>query len=92
MAIDRAARVHTWLLEGGETAYLANGFEAQILGVALTASEKPRVVYDQRGCIEHLVSQGMTYEGAEEYFDFNTLGAYVGPTGPVFLVKVEDME
>ena len=42
-------------------------------------------VYDARKCVEALVSTGMSYEDAEEWFEFNTRSAYVGPTTPIFV-------
>ena len=30
---------------------------------------------------------GMDREEAEEWFDFNTAGAYMGPRTPMFLIK-----
>lgn len=42
-----------------------------------------RVVYSYRLLVETLVAQGMPAEEAEEYLEFNTLGAYVGPKTPI---------
>jgi hypothetical protein len=32
-----------------------------------------------------LMDQGLSDEEAEEYLSFNTLSAYVGPNGPLFI-------
>ena len=43
-------------------------------------------VYDYEKCIQVLVERdGMTREDAEEFFDFNVVGAYVGENTPIFL-------
>ena len=43
-------------------------------------------VYDVDKCVQVLVDRdGMTHEGADEFLDFNTLGAYVGENGPLFV-------
>tara|TARA_R100001510_G_C7582198_1_gene154778 strand:+ start:286 stop:429 length:144 start_codon:yes stop_codon:yes gene_type:complete len=36
-------------------------------------------------CIKKLMKDGMDFEEAVEYFDFNVESAYVGPNTPVFL-------
>jgi len=37
-------------------------------------------------CIDILVERdGMTHEGAEEFLSFNTLSAFVGPNGPIYV-------
>jgi hypothetical protein len=33
---------------------------------------------------------GMTWEEAEEYFEFNQMGAWVGDSTPCFLIKDPD--
>ena len=64
---------------------LADGFDSAFIGVAhqLTASF---AVYDRKKCIEILMKD-MTSEEAEEYFEFNVQGAYVGENTPAFLIK-----
>ena len=45
------------------------------------------VAYDRTRCIEILaaLSTGMTRDEAEEYFEFNTAGAWVGHMTPIFV-------
>jgi hypothetical protein len=45
-------------------------------------------VYDRDKCIEILESQGMTPEEAQEYFYYNTQGAYVGEQTPIFIERI----
>lgn len=51
------------------------------------AARGPTVVcYDYAKCVEILKAKSeMTEEEAEEFLNFNTLGAYVGETTPLFL-------
>jgi len=70
-----------------ETFLKADGFDAACIGVYddLTTST-PRLVYSCRRCIEILMkNDGMGEDEANEYFDFNTLGSYVGNQTPVFV-------
>ena len=66
-----------------DEAIFADGFDDAILGTdALTG----KVVYSYSKGREILVrSTGMSYEEADEYLDFNVLGAYVGPMTPLWV-------
>jgi hypothetical protein len=85
---DREAVV-TWIEEAGyedEGLLLADGYEPAFLGVAVSAGRKPVAVYDIDACINVLMERdGMSYEEAEEFFSFNTLGAYVGEQTPLYI-------
>jgi hypothetical protein len=61
----------------------AIGFENAFVGVA-TQFNRKFAVYDRAKCIEILASE-MTHEEAEEYFQFNVEGAWVGESTPAFI-------
>ena len=42
-------------------------------------------VFDADKCLEILQRDGMTYEEAQEFFNFNVLGAHLGENTPLFL-------
>ena len=67
-----------------EEVLLADGFENAFVGIARQFGQ-PIAVYDRKKCLCCLVKQGMSYEEAEEYFSFNTEGAWVGSGTPAFL-------
>ena len=64
-------------------------FDRCILGVASRCGMEPVVVYDREEVINSLMLGGMDREEAEEWFEFNTAGAYVGPRTPMFLERAE---
>lgn len=64
-----------------ETFLLADGFDTAIIGVD---EQTMRVIYSVSTCIVVLKEQGMTWDEAEEYFEFNTAGAYVGDQTPIW--------
>ena len=72
----------------------ADGFDDAIIGYAEVwqDSGQARVLaYDREMCIGVLMSRdGMERGEANEYFDFNVTGAYVGETTPVFITRVDD--
>ena len=74
---------------GGELLFLdpPESFDRCILGVAHRCGMNPVVAYDQREVIDSLMLGGMDREEAQEWFDFNTAGAYMGPYTPMFLIS-----
>lgn len=66
---------------------LADGFADAFLGIGRQFG-KPIAVYSRRKCIEILM-RDMDEEQAEEYFEFNLAGAWIGETTPIYLEEME---
>lgn len=62
-----------------------DGFNDCIIGVCHQFERPPVLAYDMPKVIDTLVKQGMTREEAIEFFEYNQLGASVGPLTPVFV-------
>ena len=62
----------------------ADGYDSAIEGVVWDG-ERTRVVYRMESILEILMDQGMTYDEASEYFDFNVAKTYVGVYTPLYL-------
>ena len=74
------------LAELNPEALLADGFEQALVGYTSNYHHPHVAVYDAKKCIAILVRrEGMSEEEAEEFFSLNTLGAYVGENGPLFV-------
>lgn len=75
---------------GDELLFLdpAEVFDRAIVGVVHGAGKALSVVYDEETVLQVLVDSGMTADEADEYFLFNTAGAYVGERTPLFFTKV----
>jgi hypothetical protein len=74
------------LTEENPDALLADGFEDALIGIARRCSQPSLAVYDENKCIDILVKRDkMTWEEAVEFFEFNTLGAWVGENTPLFM-------
>jgi len=70
---------------------LADGFDDAIVGIAQQFRDPSVVVYDKEKCLRILMERdGMDREGAEEFFDFNVQGAYVGERTPMYLQVPEE--
>lgn len=66
--------------------------DAAIVGlVSSCGSGDPVVCYDRSKVIAILMQDGMDEEEAEEFFEFNVIGAYMGPATPVYLTTVKDV-
>lgn len=76
-------------MEGVEDTWLSpDGFEDALIGVARPWQADQQIVgiYSIQKCIQILIDRdGMDYEGAVEFFEFNVVGAYVGKQTPIFV-------
>jgi hypothetical protein len=78
------AKCEELLEEENPFALFANGFDDAIIGI--TASAAPVVCYSIEKCIQILIERdGMDEDEAEEYFEYNVLGAYMGKYTPIFI-------
>lgn len=63
---------------------IANGFEEAFLGVAVQFNNHIPI-FSKAKCIDILISQGMSYDEAEEFFEFNVQSAWHGSNTPAFI-------
>ncbi|MGE0406975.1 MAG: hypothetical protein AB7O65_11800 [Candidatus Korobacteraceae bacterium] len=83
---EKRARVEERLKEENPKALFADGFDDCILGIAYCAGRDPLVAYDTELCIRLLMDRdGMERDEAEEFFEFNTVSAFVGEGTPLFI-------
>ena len=65
---------------------LADGLEDAFIGFFQRINEPRIVVYDYEKCIKILMDRdGMEEDEADEYLQFNTVGAWVGKGTPAFM-------
>ena len=70
------------LSELDDSFLFADGFDSALIGYVTIASNSV-ALYDRAKVIEILMKD-MDYEGAEEFFEYNVQGAYVGDKTPAF--------
>ena len=71
----------------------ADGFDDAIIGVSERFGRSPVIAYDKDKCIQGLMDRdGMDYEEAMEFFDFNVIGAWVGDGTPEFITVKDSMD
>ena len=79
--IDHSIKQH---LADDETVLLADGLEHAFMGIGRQFTH-PVAIYSYKKVIKILMKQKMDREEAEEYFQFNIAGAFVGDQTPIFL-------
>ena len=82
--------VREYIAEFSPDALFADGLDDAIIGVVERFAMSPVVLYDRDKCVEILMGQDMTYEEAEEFFDYNVIGSWVGDGTPCFAILVKD--
>ena len=66
----------------------ADGFDDAVIGIGQRCGQEDIIVYAAQKCIKILIERdGIEFEEAREFFEFNTLGAWVGATTPIFVWK-----
>lgn len=71
----------------------ADGFDDAIIGFGGQWGSFNSIIYDRERCIAILVERdGMSYDEALEFFDFNVVCAYVGPGAPIFIQSITDLD
>lgn len=67
--------------------YFADGFDYALLGVT-DGPQDPRIVYDYMMCVDVLKTRdGMSYEEAVEFMEYNVTSVNVGKGTPLFLMR-----
>lgn len=72
-----------------ESTLLMDGFEDAFIGFTNRINEPVLAVYAWEKMVDVLVERdGMSYEEATEYIDFNCLGAWVGERTPLIVMPL----
>ena len=67
---------------------LLDGHEESFCGIVFGFGGTVCAAYDIVGVKNSLMSDGMSEEEAEEWFEFNMIGAYVGEHTPVYIRRI----
>jgi hypothetical protein len=62
-----------------------DGYDDCIVGICYRYGQEDIVAYDLDKVLAKLVAEGCTQEEAEEFWEFNQLGAWVGDKTPCFI-------
>lgn len=79
------------IMENNPDAFVIDGHDNAIVGMAVQHGSLPVVLYDSNKIIDNLmVNDEMTYDEAVEFFSYNIECAYVGKNTPMMLVRLEN--
>ena len=71
-------------------ALMCDGFDEAVIGMAERINLGPVVAYSVDKIINIMIERdGMTYEEAVEYFEYNQQGAWMGEGTPCFIRQLE---
>lgn len=68
---------------------IMDGYDDCIVGVLERFGQDPCVLYDRDKVLDKLQDEGMTEEESVEWYEYNQLGAWVGPGTPGFVVPIK---
>ena len=86
------SRIQSEIWNANPDILFADGFDEALIGTGdRFGFSGPVAVYDMDKCFEILEERdGMEYEDAVEYFNYNVIGAWVGDGTPIFVRLVEN--
>ncbi len=73
-----------------EDMLIMDGYDECIVGVVERFGQPPIVCYDRDKVIKAHMKDGMDYEEAEEFFEFNQIGAWLGESTPCFITMTDE--
>lgn len=78
------------MFEVNPEALLCDGFDDAIIGMAERINLGPVIAYDVDIMMDIMMKRdGMTYEEAFEFFNFNIIGAWMGDHTPIFITTIQ---
>ena len=81
--------INWYLQETDQTAVLMDGFEHAIIGFTQRMNEPLLAVYNHDLMIQTLMQRdGMTYQEADEYIEYNCIGAWIGEQTPIIVKPI----
>ena len=73
----------------GESVLLCDGFDEAFIGLSQRINEPLLAVYSYEKMVDVLMKRdGMDYDEATDYLDFNVLGAWVGEQTPIIVTSL----
>lgn len=84
--MNKAEQIKEELEGANEDALYCTDLEDALIGICYRFGQPPLAAYSKSKIIDIYVNRdGMTYEEAVEFFEYNVLGAWVGDNTPVFI-------
>jgi len=83
-------RINDFFIERDEDVLLMDGFDEAFIGYSQRINEPMLAVYSWEKMVDVCVKRdGMTYDEATEYIEYNCTGAWVGERTPIIVMPFE---
>ena len=83
-------KINTYLQNHDEGTMLMDGFDEALIGFSQRINEPLLAVYSWQKMIDLCVDRDkMSVEEAEEYIDYNCIGAWIGDQTPIIVMPLE---
>lgn len=79
------------LSEYNDEALLFDDLQEALIGIRFGIGEKPVALFDCQRCISCLMGDDMDEESANEWFQYNTIGSYVGVNTPAVFMTIDNV-
>jgi hypothetical protein len=84
-------RINDFFIERDEDVLLMDGFDEAFIGYSQRINEPMLAVYSWEKMVDVCTKRdGMTYDEATEYIEYNCIGAWVGERTPIIVMPFED--
>lgn len=88
-AVPTREQINEQLIEMDDSTLLMDGFEEAFIGFSRRINDPLLAVYSWEKMVKVLMERdGMTYDEATEYIDFNCIGAWVGEQTPIIVMPL----
>lgn len=84
--MKRYEEIKAQITDENPDALFADGFDNALIGVARRCGQPSLAVYDREKCIK-ILEKRMDRMDAEEYFEYNVSGSWLGPNTPIFIAS-----
>lgn len=65
-----------------------DGYDDCIIGICERYGMSPVIAYDRVKVLQKLVNGGMNQQEAQEFYEYNQIGAWMGDGTPVFVTRM----
>ena len=84
-------QINDFFIERDEDVLLMDGFDEAFIGYSQRINEPVLAVYSWEKMVDVCIKRdGMTYDEATEYIEYNCIGAWVGERTPIIVMPFED--
>lgn len=90
MKLSLRKKINNYLENYDQSAVLMDGFDEALIGFSQRINEPLLAVYSWKKMVDLCIDRDkMSLEEAEEYIDYNCIGAWIGNQTPIIVMPLE---